>query len=331
MTEREKIYIVPGETHLRRFRPDLERTQHPFDPDAVPEEKLSEGIDCWLLQTWARLRTADTPFEPVICGHAVENAVCLFHYDTALPCWGVHRCFAVVVQADRPQPPLADMTIRQNFLNPEDAERKNIYHWPQPGILERDPERGNRIETLSYFGSGQYMLPFMQDPDFRQALSDLGVVFEPRLKGTWRDYRTTDLVLAVRNSSPGVLAVKPASKLINAWRAGTPAILGPEPAYRELRKSSLDYIEAATPRDVLAAVARLRTEPALYAAMRANGLERSREFAVDRLTARWIAILEQALEHNRRIRHRSPLQRRMRYLFMRELYKAQAKLTGWKD
>jgi hypothetical protein len=47
----------------------------------------------------------------------------------------------------------------------------------------------------------------------------------------WHDYSTDDLVLAVRDLTEKDALVKPASKLVNAWIAGVPALLGPEPAF----------------------------------------------------------------------------------------------------
>ena len=74
---------------------------------------------------------------------------------------------------------------------------------------------------------------------------------------------------------PIVLETKPASKLVNAWAAGVPAMLGPEPAYRELRSSPLDFLETPAAEAVLDAIDRLRGEPGLYAAMAENGLRRA--------------------------------------------------------
>jgi hypothetical protein len=89
--------------------------------------------------------------------------------------------------------------------------------------------------------------------------------------------------------------LKPASKLTNAWAAGVPAILSPELPYRELRRSSLDYLEARSGAEALEAIDRLVSDPALYSAMVANGLERAREFHSDCLTGRWAEALWQTV------------------------------------
>ena len=107
----------------------------------------------------------------------------------------------------------------------------------------------------------------------------------------WNDYSTIDVVVALRPPEAWAARSKPAAKLQNAWAAGVPAILSPESQYRYLRRSSLDYIEARSAADVLAAVDRLRADPDLYNAMVRNGLERGREFHTDRIVRRWREVL----------------------------------------
>src|SRR5699024_5173088 len=77
---REKIYFVVNEKHLFKKWPELVSDPHPFAPDECPERIIS-GRDCWIILTWARLCAADCPFEPVLSCRAVDNAVCVFHWD----------------------------------------------------------------------------------------------------------------------------------------------------------------------------------------------------------------------------------------------------------
>jgi len=107
----------------------------------------------------------------------------------------------------------------------------------------------------------------------------------------WNDCSGVDVIVALRPARLWNAAVKPAAKLQNAWAAGLPAILSPEVPYRELRVSDLDYLEAASEADVLAAIDRLRGDPGLYTAMVENGFERAREFRAEFLAARWIDAL----------------------------------------
>jgi hypothetical protein len=111
---------------------------------------------------------------------------------------------------------------------------------------------------------------------------------------SWADYREADLVLAARNLTERDARVKPASKLVNAWHAGVPALLGPEPAYQALRRCELDYVEVRTPEDALAAIDRLTAEPALYRAMVEQAARRAPELSEGAITDLWTQLLEKA-------------------------------------
>jgi hypothetical protein len=76
------------------------------------------------------------------------------------------------------------------------------------------------------------------------------VSFEARTQ-RWYEYVDVDLALGYQHEAPTMLAFKPASKLINAWLAEVPPLLGPEPAYQNLRRSELDYLPVDSGRDVL--------------------------------------------------------------------------------
>ena len=69
--------------------------------------------------------------------------------------------------------------------------------------------------------------------------------------------------------------MKPSTKLVNAWIAGVQALLGPEPGFQDIRQTPLDYFEVKTPVEVLNAIHRLRSQPALYEQMVSNGLKRA--------------------------------------------------------
>ena len=328
-SRRQKVYFVVGRKHLRKNWPELVVDPKPFVPEERPE-RIVCGLDCWVLLTWARLCSADCPFEPVLVDRAVDGEVCVFHWDDASPSMGVHRCFAVVVQADRPVPPLADITVVQNGLSGETASRRWIPLWKQPGLIPRNPDRGARLETVAYFGSDQYEPQFVKAEAFREALHRRGVRFVNRFQGHWYDYSEVDAVLALRHCPPIVLETKPASKLVNAWATGVPAMLGPEPAYRELRTTPLDFLETPTAEAVLDAIDRLQGEPGLYAAMVENGLRRAEAFTDQRITDRWMSLLTEALERNGRERLH-PALRYGRCLINRLKSRIARRLLGWRD
>jgi hypothetical protein len=128
----------------------------------------------------------------------------------------------------------------------------------------------------------------------------------------WPDFRDVDAVVALR--PPGAdVARKPAAKLYNAWLAGVPALLGPEPAYRECRRSELDYLEIRGRAEARAAVDRLLREPSLFRAMIEHGRGRAVEVSVAATTGAWRELLERTLPAAIATASPSPWRRLARY------------------
>ena len=183
--------------------------------------------------------------------------------------------------------------------NPEDEvfSRANKYprfwqayfmeHWPTPQLIPRRDERGV-FENVVYVGSPLELDKSFRGEDFKEKLRVLGLNFmiidSP---GRWNDFSEADCVLSVRNFNDKKHLRKPASKLINAWLAGVPAVLGPEAAFRAKRRSSLDYIEVTNYRETLEALKKLKEDPSLRAKMIENGLERGKEYTAEKTAQRW--------------------------------------------
>ncbi|HET9470265.1 MAG TPA: glycosyltransferase, partial [Usitatibacter sp.] len=262
------------------------------DVDRMPGRFVG-GRNSWIAQTFVRLRRAiEARGWSATAGPGFpRGAICIAHRDDvnhfALP---AHASFLVVVRADRAPVEACDLAIVQNALAVERHERF-IPLWPQPGIVPRGADRGDRLERIAYLGRTDSAPPWFEDAGFRRALRARRVEFEVRTRD-WADYRDVDIALAIRRELPGVLAQKPATKLYNGWLAGVPVLASPEPAYRELRKRAIDFIEVRDATDVLRAVDIFRANPGLYRAMAANGLARGAQFGVHATRARWMELLE---------------------------------------
>ncbi|MET0342142.1 MAG: glycosyltransferase [Polyangiales bacterium] len=285
------------------------------DPDVIPH-RIVEVEECWIVQTYLRLRRAG--LQVTLSDGFREDAINVVSYhDLALRDLPA-RPYIIATQHDAPRPEICDRVVVQNSLNLVSKNDHFIPHWPQPGLIPRDPARGARIETLSFKGSVYNLYQAFRTPEFLAALREEGLTLEYDVKENakpgepmrWHDYADSDLVLAVRDATESDLRLKPASKLVNAWLAGCPALVGPEPAFQELRESPLDYFEVRTPADVLRAVRRLRADPALYARMVENGLRRGADFTHERITERWHALLAgPAAQDFLRLRARQPILR----------------------
>jgi hypothetical protein len=226
--------------------------------------------------------------------------------------------FYVGCRGDGHYPGLCQVVIRQNGLESPGQPSFYIPQWTQPAIIPRASARTG-IRTLGFLGHAEINLarPF-KDPAFAARLRSLGCELIVRGKSedrvSWHDYSDLDLILAVRDIPPSHLQLKPVNKLTNAWAAGVPALLGPEPAIEAIRRSRLDYIPVITPADVFGALATLRETAGLYQRMVAHGRSRAAEFDDDAVANRWFAVLDQVRERFRDWRSLNPVQRQLNQL-----------------
>jgi hypothetical protein len=256
------------------------------------------GSSSWVVQTYLQLKLRGLDV------HLVDryrpDCICVVSREELMQrsLWAglPFRSYLVVCQQDRPRPEICAHRIVQNPLNILGPTDHLMQYWVQPELRSRNLERGTQVSTLAFKGRWYYLPEAFKNSEFVSQLTALGFTFStlPDYEislSDWSEFSETDVVLAIRYSSREYLESKPASKLINAWFAGCPALLGPEPAYQALQKSYLDYIEVHNPEDVIAALQNLRDNPGLYQAMVENGWKRSQEFTPDQLSLNWRNLL----------------------------------------
>jgi hypothetical protein len=270
-----------------------------LDAGSVEREpgRFRIGMDNWIVQTYLRLREAlEARGHAVRIGERFErDAICVAHRDD-LNRFGdpLYDCFVIGARADRPPIFVADVEVVQNRLEMEPRSRF-IPHWPQPNLLHRDEARGDRFENVAYLGRTDSVPAWYSAASFTSELAAMGITLEVR-NDRWHDCRSVDAVLAHRDESAVMLRTKPASKLVNAWLAHVPAVMAPEPAFEELRRSPHDYLAAADAEATLRALRTLRSEPQLRAAMVENGKARARDFDLAAVTKLWLDLFEESAE-----------------------------------
>lgn len=247
----------------------------------------------WVLQSYLRLREAGYPVQlvPDIPGAGI---IVTFGGLLRLNYRSNPEQFLVSISADNRPQFFAPMHIVQNFTQTRFLRDSfHIPHWPQPGINPRPVTSGNRFTRAAFFGDECNLAPELKKSSWVSALREVGLEWSVRGQQCHYkvDYSDVDLIVAVRSFQKRGYLRKPASKLFNAWLAGVPAVLGNEFAYREQRKSKLDYIEVETCEEACHALRALAASPVLRAQMIENGFRRAREISTSAITERWRTIL----------------------------------------
>ncbi len=285
----------------------------PFPQDAndywswVVNSGLSfDGRFSWTLQTYLQLKssgiavflTDEIPDKGIVIAHRD------FLSDTHFP---VSKILLVAIKPDRLPHPSAQVHIVQSLCDPmlrkgdEFSQTFFIPSWPQPNLISRAVERGNKFENVCFYGRSEHLALELKRMDLGAAL-DLNWRIKPLSE--WPDYKNTDLVIAIRyfglkqpcnDSMSEDARMKPFAKLVNCWLAGVPAILGHEPSFLSIRENELDYIEASSMEKLFTAVSHLRKNKRLREEMVVNGRSRAAKYSTESIRDRWIKLIQEVL------------------------------------
>jgi hypothetical protein len=200
-------------------------------------------------------------------------------------------------------------------------------HWTQPGLLPRDPQRGDRFENLCFYGHPKNLARELQSVEWRQRLqNELGIQFHLQPIDQWHDYSQTDCVIAIRDFSTSPHWNKPATKLYNAWLAGVPFIGGSDSAYAADGIAGLDYLVATSPEETFEHLRHLKENKSLRAQLVSHGHIAAEEFSREAILQRWKSFIEKtapSLAHQwaeKRARQRSLFARRQKRKLFLERY-----------
>jgi hypothetical protein len=257
------------------------------------------GRYSWTLKTYLYLKQfgIDCSLTPVI----PEDGIVIAHRDflTGFDRHALKNVLLVCIKADRDPLETADLHIIQNPCDPISQsvrwEQRTyfIHYWPQEKIIPRDAGRASSLRNVAYIGRSWNLDPALQSEGWETALRETGMAWKMPAPDHWNDYRKIDAVVAVRRfNHSGNYANKPASKLVNSWIAGVPAILGNESAYRAERLSELDYIEVNSLSETIETLKYLKTNGDLYNQMIYNGKQRAENFNAVNIVAEWEQFIQ---------------------------------------
>lgn len=252
------------------------------------------GPACWVVQTCLQLQsrgyacslTQDRPAEGIVVAH----------FDD-MPSMRSERgqAYWVCALADRQNPhPFANFHVLQNpyqSLRTRQAA-SHVLHWKQPGLVPRAPGRLGLFSNVRFFGEQVSLAPEFTQPEFIAWCEQEGFDFQAVPRDRWHDYSDCDVVIGVRKLQAGWVHDKPGSKLVNAWVAGVPAILGRESAFRALGVPGKTYLEASSIGDVKAHMLALRNDRQLVQSIVSAGSERAACASDEAIARMWIDVIE---------------------------------------
>jgi hypothetical protein len=258
------------------------------------------GVASWVVLTYLRLREAQVPVEFVSdipdCGIVITHARVLREAMPKIP----RSVLLVCIEGDRGRDAYAMVHVVQNPVQEcTGAPWRRVYvpYWTQPGLIPRRPQRGDRFETLAFFGNEFNLAPELRGKAWADMLEKLGLRWDPRLSHEdWYDYSEVDAVLAVRSFRGHWNELwKPANKLFNAWSAGTIPIVAPESAMVSHGRDRVDCMICASVDSVVACLHELVASQDLRRQLRCNGRERAAAFQSDAITDLWRRLIAEIL------------------------------------
>ncbi|MEL6455295.1 MAG: hypothetical protein AAFQ40_11355 [Cyanobacteria bacterium J06623_5] len=268
------------------------------------------GMYAWTIQTYLRLRSAGVVCE--LTDRLPDEGIVLCHSNVlrAVQVTPAARRFVICMKAEAPRCAIATMHVVQN---PTEASLAGdcyfLPHWPQPHLVPRDPSRGDRFETVAFFGHQNSLAPELMSHAWQVALAERGLRSRAicntnpwyqyeTVDASWNDYHDVDAVVAVRSFSAlqrtvtGGFSNKPATKLYNAWLGGAIPVLGAESAYRKTGQPGRDYVEVVSFSDLLDSLDRLKGNAIIRQTFRARGQEQSELYKPEKIVRKWQVFLE---------------------------------------
>lgn len=286
MSEMIDVYFYLNEGDFNRVK----------DLESIEEFTLHHPQLVWSWGTYFRMKQAGFPVTLINklpeSGIVIIPAIYLAMFQKPPA-----KVLLICTVADTPPPIFMQVNLTQNPV--QKWQYPNLFrfpvwyhvpHWPQPNIIPRDQNRGDRFENVAFFGHDDQLDPQLQSKAFLEDLQAIGLRFAI-VEKDFNDFSEVDAVLAIRVFSNELLPHKPYTKLVNAWTAGVPAIVGPESAYQSIRKSELDFLCVKNYGELISALKQLKLDKRFREAMVRNGWERKREYTDESIIKVWAQLL----------------------------------------
>ena len=258
------------------------------------------GVAAWIVLTYLRLKAHGYPVER--CSELPRRGIVITH--TRVLRDGSLRprpdVLLVCAEGDRGRCINADIHVVQNPLQERQSwfwKRRYIPHWTQPGLMPRDPQRGDKVETVGYLGTEFNLDPELRSDVWLAGLKRLNLRWETRFPSqAWTRYDDLDCVVTIRGFHKHWNDIwKPASKLFNAWRADVIPLVSADSAMEWHGVAGEDYLRVDSLQHLLATLEQLKIDPSLCQKLRHNMARRRAEISGDVQLGNWVHLIDSLL------------------------------------
>ncbi len=257
------------------------------------KNRIITGEDIWVLLTYLHLYHAG--YDVTVGSEGREDKINVIDGVKSRPRNTFSNFFYIACRTDAHYPFFGHFVLHQNLIRSEHKNEIYIPQWPQPGLIKRDPKRGNDIQTVAFFGQPvRNLSEEFQSADFKSKLKAKGIEFIIKGKNNnnveWHDYSNVDLVIAVRDVPVELLKIKPVNKVTNAWLADSLCITGDEPAVEAAFANKDAVLHATTTDGVISIIDLLKNNPDIFSLLREEGRNLAQDYSEDSILKKWIDI-----------------------------------------
>ncbi|MBP3193941.1 hypothetical protein [Natronogracilivirga saccharolytica] len=220
-------------------------------------------------------------------GTASAMGIAGFHYTP-----DYKKTVYVVIRADKYYASSKHLSVVQS---PEHSLKyRNSYyitHWPQPGLLKRK-KTGHGVKKIGMAGIPKHYAVSRYQERFRKDMADRGIEIVHLDRSRWHDYSDIDIVLAVREFNKDIITHKPASKLINGWKAKVPVICNPESTYRWIGSRGEDFLEVENYEQLIDAIDLLSSDRGRYLDIVEKGAKKGEVYTNEKVCLEWVELFD---------------------------------------
>lgn len=285
-----------------------------WDPDGEPS-RYASGVGHNVIELYRRL--AETGVDVTLGSNLPHNTRLVVLYAVSIEALQPRKDALDVVRRARGRYVLirgdAPVTFRLpvrpvlDFMPIHAAVKSRHQRWlpplPQRGLKPRRPDRFGHIRSLAFKGNPENVPPDMRAESWTAELASRGISWwldaPRRTDGSdqrWHDFSDVDAIVCMRNPAKRRdITRKPATRLINAWRAGCIPLADREAGYQELASDEHDVFYVDGVASCLDVLDRLNGNRRLLERVEARIMRRRADFAPEDVLTRWqVALLESA-------------------------------------